>query len=95
MNFQESDIKGIKPLAILKGGLNGTRLIAEVTYGNGEIILLSLLPPNYSLQDLIILQQYLLESAVAKHGYSVVPQKEITSFEEYEQYLREIGQATE
>ena len=92
MNFKELGIQTIKPLAVLKGGLNGTKFIAEATKEDGKIQLLSLIPPDYSLDRATPIESYILESAVEKHEFIPTDHGPIRTFEDYEEYLREINQ---
>jgi hypothetical protein len=91
MNFTELGISAILPLAELKGGINGTRFIAEVTTVGGEKRLLSILPSEYDLSKAIPIEPYILESAVAKHGYDPVEHELLDNEEKYQTYLREIN----
>lgn len=92
MNFKELGIRAIRPIAILEGGLNGTRFIAEATKKDGKAQLLSLIPPDYNLAKAISVEPYILESAIEKHGFIPVEHDPITTFDDYEKYLREINQ---
>lgn len=95
MNFKELGIQTIKPLALLSGGLNGTRFIAEATTEEGNTKLISLIPPDYNPSNGVEIEEYILESAVEKHNYVPVEHDPILSTEEYEKYLREINQPPE
>ena len=92
MNFQELGITSVIPLAKLEGGMNGVRLIVEATKGKGFTEILSILPPNYDLSQAVHLEKYKLESAIAKHGYTLVEEPLITDFVQYEQYLTKVNQ---
>ncbi len=91
MNFKELGIHYIKPVALLKGGLNGARFIAEYMSESGRVGLLSLAPPDYDVTKSVQIERYLLLSAVEKHGYIPVEHDFILNFEDYEKYLREIN----
>lgn len=91
MNFKELGIQTIKPLAVLEGGLNGTRFIAEATKEDGKSQLLSLTPPDYDPAKAVPVEDYILDSAIEKHGFIPVELEPITTFEDYEKYLREIN----
>lgn len=95
MNFKELGIQAIRPLAILKGGLNGTRFIAEATNKSGEAQLLSLTPPDYDPAKAVPIKPYILESAIEKHSFIPVKHDSIVTFEDYEKYLQEINQPPE
>jgi len=91
MNFKELGISSITPVAKLEGSLNGPRFIAEKETIKGGKELISVLPPEYDLSRSIPVKQHILEAAVAKHGYIPFDHKPLTSFEEYEEYLRELN----
>jgi len=91
MNFKELGINSVTPVAKLEGGLNGVRLIVEARTENGFTEILSVLPPGYDLSKAIPIKQYILESAVAKHGYTPVEEPPITNFEQYEEYLTKLN----
>lgn len=91
MNFKELEIQTIRPLAILEGSLDGTRFIAEAVKEDGKTQFLLLTPPDYKPIGGTVVEQYILESAIAKHGYTPVEHNPITTFEDYEKYLREIN----
>jgi len=93
MNFKELGVFSITPVASLVGGLNGPRFIAERQLLDGEKELISVLPPDYDLSKSIEIKPYILESAVAKHGYVPAEGDSITSFDEYEKYLIELNEA--
>ena len=93
MNFKELGVFSITPVASLVGGLNGPRFIAERQLLDGKKELISVLPPDYDISKSIEIKSYILESAVAKHGYVPVEDDFITSFEEYEKYLIELNKA--
>jgi hypothetical protein len=92
MNFKELGINSVRPVAKLEGGLNGVRLIVEARKEKGYTEILSVLPPDYDLSKAIPIEQYILESAVAKHGYIPVSEQPIMDFKQYEEYLRRINQ---
>jgi len=95
MNFKELGIRTIKPLAVLGGGLNGTRFIAETITEDGKSKLVSLVPPNYNPSNGVEIEKYILDSAIEKHDYVPVDHDPILTTEEYEKYLREINQPSE
>jgi len=78
-------------VAELKGGINGTRFIAEATTINGEKKLLSIIPPEYNLAEAIPAEPYILESAVSKYGYTPVEHELLDAEEKYKNYLIEIN----
>lgn len=92
MNFKYLKIQTIRPLAVLTGGLDGTRFIAEVTKENGKSELFSFMPPNYDPTKAVPVEEYILDSAIEKHGFKAIEHEPITSYEDYEKYLREINQ---
>lgn len=87
MNFKEIGINSVTPIAKLEGGLTGVRLIVEARKEKGFTEILSVLPPGYDLSKAIPIKQYVLESAIAKHGYVPVSEQPITTFDQYEKYL--------
>ncbi len=91
MNFKEIGINSVTPVAKLEGGLNGTRLIVEARREKGYTEILSVLPPGYDLSKAIPIKQYILESAIAKHGYMPINGRPITTLEEYERFLTEVN----
>lgn len=91
MNFKELGIQTIRPLAILEGGLNGTRFIAEAIKEDGKAQLLSFIPPDYDPSGAVPVESYILESAIEKHGYAPIEHDPIVTLESYEKYLREIN----
>lgn len=91
MNFKELGINSVTPLAKLEGGLNGPRLIVEARREKGYTEILSVLPPEYDLSEAIPIERYILESAVAKHGYTPVEEPPIASFKQYEEYLTKLN----
>jgi len=93
MNFKELGINSVTPVAKLEGGLNGVRLIVEARREKGYTEILSVLPPGYDLSKAIPIKQYILESAIAKHGYIPVSEQPIMSFEQYEEYLTKVNKA--
>lgn len=95
MNFKELGIFSITPVAKLEGGLNGPRFIAERKMLKGERELISVLPPNYDLLKSIQIKQYILEAAIAKHGYIPFDHEPLISFEDYEKYLRDLNKPKE
>ena len=95
MSYKELGISTITPLAKLEGGLNGPRFIAEKETVKGDKELISVLPPDYDLSKSIQVKQHILEAAVAKHGYIPFDHEPLTSFEEYEEYLRELSKPRE
>ncbi len=95
MSYKELGISTIKPLAKLEGGLNGPRFIAEKEILKGDKELIFILPPDYDLSRSVSVKQHILEAAVAKHGYIPFDHEPLTSFEEYEEYLREVNKPKE
>lgn len=65
----------------------------ETVKGDKELI--SVLPPDYDLSGSVPVKQHILEAAVAKHGYIPFDHEPLTSFEEYEKYLRELNKPKE
>ncbi|MFA6446533.1 MAG: hypothetical protein WCW14_04790 [Candidatus Paceibacterota bacterium] len=92
MNLKELGIQAIRPLAILYGGLNGVLFMAEIVKEDGTFKLYSLSPPDYDLARAVQIEDYILDSAVEKHGFIPTRHESIISFDDYEKYLREINQ---
>lgn len=91
MNFNELGIQNIEPLAVLRGGIDGAKFIAKVVKKDGRSQLLYLIPPSYDPSKGIVTEEYILESAIEKHGFLPIEQEPILTYEDYENYLREIN----
>jgi hypothetical protein len=91
MNFKELAIQGVEPLAVLTGGLDGTRFIARITKREGVTSLFFITPQNYDLRNPTPIEYYVLDSAIAKHGYVPTEHGMITTDEDYIQYISEIN----
>jgi hypothetical protein len=94
MDTKPTKVQIITPLAILRGGINGTRFIARITMTNGDSRLYSISPPHYKLEEAIPIKHYILESSVAKHGYIPVNYPTITNEKQYKNFLQKINTPT-
>lgn len=91
MENKNPKIQLISPVAILKGGMNGTRFIARITLINGDSELCSISPPEYKLDEATPIKHYILESSIAKHGYLPIDYPPITNEKQYKDFLKEIN----
>jgi hypothetical protein len=82
-------ISKIKPLAELRSGMDGVRIIAEVSFKSCVDGLYFFTPPTYDLIEDNKIEKYILHSAISKHGYIPVDGGLIHNCEEFEEYLRE------
>jgi len=93
MNFKEYSIKTIEPKAVLKGGLNGSRFIARVVFEDGSRKLFSILPPDYTYDSFLEIENYILDASVAKYGYQIIEGLIFSSDEGYDSFLKKINES--
>lgn len=87
MNFVEKEVAALIPIAVLKGGMYGVKIIAKIITKNGDTYFSFLIPPYYEINEKI--EEYLVQAALAKYDYIEVQEStQIVSREELEEYLR-------
>lgn len=88
-DFSLIGIKKVMPLAVQVGNLSGARIIAKITFRDGEEYTSFLFPPDYLPFEKI--EDYIINSAVVKYGYLPLEEKlHLSSREELEGFLKSI-----